>query len=98
MKVDITDKLNFDEKPLIQIKDTVIAVNNSAVNVLKIADLLSKKDNAIAEISDLLFEPAEKEKLVALKLDFADYMKVIFSAIELVGGETEGEAQTRTTI
>lgn len=98
MKVDITDKLNFDEKPLIQIKDTVIAINNSAVNVLKIADLLSKKDNAIAEISDLLFEPAEKEKLDALKLDFADYMKVIFSAIELVGGEPEGEAQTRTTI
>ena len=64
MKVDITDNLNFDEKPLIQIKDTVIAVNNSAVNVLKIADLLSKKTMLLQRYQICFLNPQKKKSLM----------------------------------
>ena len=34
--IDITEKLNFDEKPKIKIKDKTFEVNDSAVTMLKI--------------------------------------------------------------
>ena len=40
--IDITEKLNFAEKPKIIIKDTEITVNNSAVTILKIMPKISK--------------------------------------------------------
>ena len=34
--IDITDKLNFEQKPQIKIKDTVLTVNDEAVALLEI--------------------------------------------------------------
>ena len=34
--IDITDKLNFEERPQIKIKDTVVNVNDDAISMLKV--------------------------------------------------------------
>ena len=37
--IDITDKLNFEEKPIIKVKDVEIKANNDAVTMLIIGGL-----------------------------------------------------------
>lgn len=39
--IDITDKLNFEQKPQIKIKDTVLTVNDEAVALLEILPKLN---------------------------------------------------------
>lgn len=100
--VDITEKLSFDGNPRLKIRDVEIEVNADAETVLK---LLSEvrggvtQENALTLI-DLLITGENREKLKAMKLQFADYQKVLFAAMDLVvdgGGETPGEAATHTT-
>ena len=99
--IDITEKLNFEEKPKIKIRDTEITVNNSAVTMLKIMPKIGKKiiePEAVLEVINLLVAEDEVKKLEELDLSFEDFMTFIESAITLVTGEDdEGEAQTRTT-
>lgn len=99
--IDITEKLNFEEKPKIVIKDMEITVNNSAVTMLKIMPKISKKKIApedALDIINMLVPKEEMKKLDKLCLSFEDFMTFIESAIELVTGTgDEGEAQTRTT-
>jgi hypothetical protein len=96
--IDITEKLNFEEKPKLKIKDTVIEVNNEAVTVLKIIPKVEDmKADDIADICSYLFEPSETEKLNALHLDFKDYMTVIQSAVKAITGTAdEGETKAHT--
>ena len=101
--IDITDKLNFAEKPKIRIRDVDITINNSAVAMLRIMPKLSKKEeldmNDILESIDILVPETEMQKLEQLDLSFEDFMVFIESAIMLIrgGDDDEGEAQTRTT-
>ena len=96
--IDITEKLNFEEKPKLKIKDTVIEVNNEAVTVLKILPKVEDmKADDIADICSDLFEPSEMEKLNVLHLDFKDYMTVIQSAVKAITGTAdEGETKAHT--
>lgn len=96
--IDITEKLNFDEKPKLKIKDTFIEVNNEATAVLKIIPKVEKMTaNDIEDVCNYLFEPSEIEKINALHLDFKDYMTVIQSAVKAIMGDTEqGETMSRT--
>ena len=34
--IDITDKLNFEEKPSVRVKNVDLAINNDAVSMLKV--------------------------------------------------------------
>lgn len=98
--VDITDKLNFEQKPQIKIKDTVITVNDEAVTLLKILPKLNGNitPEVISETCEALFDKSEIEKIQSLKLNFSDFIKVIESAAELITqGTSSGEAVTRTT-
>ena len=99
--IDLTEKLNFTEKPKIIIRGTEITVNNSAVTMLKIMPKVSKKKIAPEDVLDIInmLVPAEElRKLEDLGLSFEDFMTFIESAIMLVTGtDGEGEAQTRTT-
>ncbi len=96
--IDITEKLNFEEKPKLKIKDTVIEVNNEAATVLKIIPKVEDmKTDDIEDICSCLFEPSEMEKLNALHLDFVDYMTVIKNAVKaIVGTADEGETKAHT--
>lgn len=99
--IDITEKLNFEEKPKIKIRDVEITVNNSAVVMLKIMPKLNKdkiSPNDVIDVTEKLVSSEDMEKLEALDLCFEDFMTFIELAIELIVGKNdEGEAQTRTT-
>lgn len=98
--IDITDKLNFEQKPQLKIKDTVITVNDEAVTLLKILPKLNGDvtPETINEMCEVLFEPSEVDKIKALKLNFKDFIILIENAAELITGDIEaGEAVTRAT-
>ncbi len=97
--IDITDKLNFEQKPQMKIKATVITVNDEAVAMLKIMPKMNENitPETIAEICDVLFDKPEIEKIQSLKLNFSGFIKLIEAAIELVAGTSSGEAVTPGT-
>lgn len=104
--VDITDKLNFEEKPGIKIKDTVITINNDAPSMLKVLAILEDdggkmKPSAIQKLADLLFDEEEYAKLVALRLSIEDYTMVVFQTAAVASGwngkdEEDAEKETET--
>ena len=94
-RVDITEKLSFEEKPVLVIRDTQIKVNNEAVVFLKAVPLLENfKSENIEKTYNLLFDKSERDKIDALKLGFIDWITVITEAITLVAGDEVGEALT----
>lgn len=99
--VDITDKLNFEEKPKIVIKGVEIEVSNKAVDVLKITPTLQKEKldpKDIYSLYQVLFPEESREKIEAFGLDFDDFSTVILqAAMVIASGDNEGEAQTPTT-
>ncbi len=99
--IDITDKLNFEEKPKIKIKDVEISINNNAVAMLKIIPKFSKKKIApedILEVINLILTKEEAEKVEKLGLGFEDYMTFIEAAVSLItGSDGSGEIPTPAT-
>lgn len=96
--VDITDKLNFEEKPVIKIKETELKVNNDADSMLKMIDALSgDTDDAkiVSKCIPLLFDAADRKKLEKLKLSFADYAMAIRTAIDLAKGDSSPSGSGR---
>lgn len=98
--VDITNKLAFDENPKLKVGETILEVNASAMNVLKIMALIEDSEEGtnasmIEEMSKLLF--VNVDDFIALNLSMEDYQLVISSAQELVVGgdlddtESKGE-------
>ncbi len=94
-KVDITEKLSFEENPCLIIKGKQIEVNDDAPTMLKVMGLMSEEDPGIQEITDaygLMFPEDSKRTLDELKLSFRDFVTVVQSAITLITGEeTPGE-------
>lgn len=96
-RVDITDKLSFDENPVIVVKGKEIEVNADASTMLKLLAMVDEQENAesasaITEMADLLFTKAGKKNLDSLKLNITDYSKVVEVAMELASGDMdEGE-------
>lgn len=91
-KVDITEKLSFEENPCLIIKGKQIEVNADAPAMLKVMGLMSEEDPGVDEIMgayDLMFPEASKQTLDELKLNFKDFVTVVRSAVSLVAGEEE---------
>lgn len=89
-KVDITEKLDFEENPCLIIKGKQIEVNADAPAMLKVMGLMSEEDPGVDEIMgayDLMFPEASKQTLDELKLNFKDFVTVVQSAVSLVAGE-----------
>lgn len=98
-KIDITEKLNFEEKPQITIKDVTVTINDEAETILKIIPLADNGSASdIVKILPMMLSDEDLDKVRSLKLNFEDYIVFIKQAISLVTGDAEGEAQTRTTI
>ena len=98
--IDITEKLNFEEKPKIKIRDVEITVNNRAVSILKLMPKLNKANISLDDIMDTINELVSEEdikKLESLDLNLEDFITFFKSAIELITGDIEGEVLTRTT-
>ncbi len=100
--IDITDKLNFEEKPIVKVKDTELVINNDAVSMLKVAAIFEDgngKSKDVIEMYHLLFDESEREKIEKLKLNMHDFNALISESAKIATGDLtdEGEAQTPAT-
>lgn len=100
--IDITNKLNFEEKPKILVKGTEIEVNNDAISFIKAIALFDRENDIsssdILSALELLFDEENREKIAKLHLSFADLSTVIKTATELIAdNDSEGEIQTPAT-
>lgn len=96
--IDITDKLNFEEKPRIKIKGEVLTVNNEAAAILKLMPLLEDDSvKTVCEICKILFSESDMRKIEGLKLDFNDFTTLVKNAITVVAG-SEGSASGEAVI
>ena len=87
--IDITDKLNFEDKPILRIKDKDITVNDEAVNVLQLMQLLgSDMENPenISKACNLLFSEKDMKTIQKMGLNFRSFGTVIQEAMSLVTG------------
>ena len=93
--IDITNKLNFDERPNLVIKGTEIEVIK-AIALFDSENGISSTD--ILSALELLFDEENREKIAKLHLSFADLSTVIKTATELIAdNDSEGEIQTPAT-
>lgn len=100
--IDITDKLNFEEKPSVRVKNVDLAINNDAVSMLKVAALFEDgngKSKDVIEMYHLLFDESEREKIEKLKLNMLDFNALISESAKIATGDLtdEGEVQTPAT-
>lgn len=100
--IDITNKLNFEEKPIVKVNDTELVINNDAVSMLKVAALFEDgngKSKDVIEMYHLLFDESEREKIEKLKLNMHDFSTLISESAKIVQGDLtdEGEVQTPAT-
>lgn len=100
--VDITDKLNFEEKPAITIKGKRIEVNDDAANVIKLMALVDDGDPSpavLGHMAEMLFTEEGYANLTSLGLNMTDFSTVIEAAMDLIIGDAEeGELPNDTTI
>ena len=91
-KVDITDKLSFEENPSLVIKGKVLEVNADAPTMLKVMGLMSADDpgaREILEAYDTMFPERSKKELERMKLGFKDLIVVVQEAVQLISGVEE---------
>ena len=101
--IDITDKLNFEEKPSVRVKNVDLAINNDAVSILKLAAIFedgNSKNKDVIKMYHLLFDESEREKIEKLHLNIHEFRTLISESAKIVQGDLtdEGEAQTPATI
>lgn len=89
--VDITDKLSFDENPVLKVKDVAVEVNSDAATVLKIMGIFSNGSSAkeVLAVYELIFSKEDRKKIDKLKLQFKDFQKIVMSAVDMITGDDE---------
>lgn len=92
---DITEKLMFNENPVIKIKEKELEVNADAETVLRIMGVISEGSSpkTMKEACELLFDGEAQKTLSEMKLQFDDYVTVVNAAIDLVVGADEEEGE-----
>lgn len=103
MLYNITEKLKFDEDPVLQIGEIQLTVKSDAEVVLKLLDIVNNNGEIAAAVQaqPLLLSEEDQEKLKGLHLKTADWLEVMGAAIQMAFGqepeELPGEDETRTT-
>ena len=103
--IDITNKLNFEEKPIIKVKDVEISANNDAVTMLKVVALFDNDGKGfdvkdVLTMYNLLFDEKNQKKIEDLKLDFNDFSTLVMESAQMIANneeEIEGETKTPAT-
>ena len=102
--IDITDKLNYEEKPKIKVKNIEVSANNDAITVLKVVSIMEDGDKMnlsdILKIYDMLFDEENQKKIDSLKLDMKDFTTFIMETVKTISNndqENEGEVETPAT-
>lgn len=100
-KIDITEKLSFEENPAIIIKGEECEINADAATVLKVMGVLDEGQGPkqVVDMYNMIFPDKSRKVIDGMKLSFVDFKTVVESAITLITGteETPGEGQTHTT-
>ena len=97
-KIDITEKLSFEENPRLVVKGKELEVNADAATVLEIMEILGEGEGTpkqVAEMYDQIFSDDAKKEIKAMKLSFKDFQTLVEAAITLITDDGEaGEIQT----
>lgn len=91
-KVDITEKLEFDENPRLVINGQEFEVNADAMSMFKVMQSMSGDNPSIDDVMstyETLFPESERKRLEEMKLKFVDFKAIIHLAISLVTGASE---------
>lgn len=91
-KIDITDRLNFEDNSCLIIKGKEIEVNSDAPSMLRVLQFMNSEDVGAKEVNEAyetLFPKESREKISKLKLNFSDLITVIKAAVELITGDRE---------
>lgn len=94
MLYSLTDKLNFSDKPQIEVKGKVLTIDNSATTVLKLLDLVQDKGEVAGAkaVIDLLFDAKDRKTIDGLKLSIGDYMRLCEVCMDLaLGNDPDAE-------
>ena len=94
--VDITDKLNFEECPVLLVKGEKIHVNDDAVTMLAVMQLKGGDNPSVKDVMgayEKLFPEKDRKVMEGkLKLKFSALMTVIQEAVALISGDlNQGE-------
>lgn len=90
--VDITEKLSFDENPVIRVKGEDLEVQADAENMLRILGAFGSgktEIQAAMEAVKMLFNERDRKKINKLKLNIKDYMELIRNSINIAVGEED---------
>lgn len=96
--IDITDKLNFEEKPSVRVKNVDLAINNDAVSMLKVAALFEDgngKSKDVIEMYHLLLMNPREKKIEKLKLNMHDFNALISESAKIATGDLTDEGKLR---
>lgn len=86
--VDITDKLNFDQKPKLLIKGKELQVNSDAMTILKVLQKIGDEPTVpdLLDACELIFDEKNQKRLNDFNLNITDYMAVVKAALDLAMG------------
>ena len=96
MLYSLTDKLQFDANPQIEVKGKLLTVKSDARTVLKLMDIVNTKgevDGALEAVG-LLFSDKDKKVIDGLNLSMKDYITLVSVAIQLAVGEDPDAEQS----
>lgn len=95
MKYNLTEKLKFDEDPVLQIRDTELTIKSDAETVLQLLDIVANKGElaGASEAMKLLLSEEDREKLSELHLKTKDYITAMMAAVNLALGEDPDEGE-----
>lgn len=89
--IDITEKLNFEESPILLVKGEKIHVNDDAVTMLAVMQLMGGDSPSVKDVMgayEKLFSEKDRKVMESkLKLKFSALMTVIEEAVALISGD-----------
>lgn len=97
-RINITDKLCFEENPVLEIGTLDVEVKADAETMLRLMGVFSEKTEleAVGEALNLIFAPEDVEAICNLerngrKLSAKSLMTIVQTAMSLVMGDEQGE-------
>lgn len=103
--IDITDKLGFAERPAIRVRGSVLEVDNTAVTLLRVMQIVGDGNglgvDEINAVYELLFDAKARKAIDRMQLDVEDFTTLVMEAIGAATGQAEeddeGNAATPAT-
>ena len=95
MQYNLTEKLKWNDDPVLIIRDTEMTINSDAETVLQLMDIMANRGEmqGAMEALNLLLGEKQMKKLKALRLKIDDYMTVVRTAVQLAMGNDPGEGE-----